>query len=125
MDIVHEGFGYMLAFGNLVWVPFVYSLQAFYLVNHPNELSWPLALAIIALNSKRVSLSSGDLLNVLVQSHSVITHVPVVKLDFCIAAVGYIIFRAANSQKNAFRRDPHDPKLARKYLCLINIFTVR
>lgn len=77
MDIVHEGFGYMLAFGNLVWVPFVYSLQAFYLVNHPNELSWPLALAIIALNT-----------------------------------VGYIIFRAANSQKNAFRRDPHDPKLA-------------
>ncbi|XP_051880913.1 delta(14)-sterol reductase LBR [Pristis pectinata] len=77
MDIVHEGFGYMLAFGDLVWVPFVYSLQAFYLVNHPNELSWPLALAIIALNT-----------------------------------VGYIIFRAANSQKNAFRRNPHDPKLA-------------
>ncbi|XP_067884367.1 delta(14)-sterol reductase LBR isoform X2 [Heterodontus francisci] len=77
MDIVHDGFGYMLAFGDLVWVPFAYSLQAFYLVNHPNELSWPMALAIIALNT-----------------------------------VGYIIFRGANSQKNAFRRNPHDPKLA-------------
>ncbi|GCB76856.1 hypothetical protein scyTo_0020519, partial [Scyliorhinus torazame] len=77
MDIVHDGFGYMLAFGDLVWVPFVYSLQAFYLVNHPNELTWPVALTIIALNT-----------------------------------VGYIIFRGANSQKNAFRRNPHDPKLA-------------
>uniref|UniRef100_UPI00398F2585 delta(14)-sterol reductase LBR isoform X3 n=1 Tax=Pristiophorus japonicus TaxID=55135 RepID=UPI00398F2585 len=77
MDIVHDGFGYMLTFGDLVWVPFAYSLQAFYLVNHPNELSWPVALAIIALNT-----------------------------------VGYIVFRGANSQKNAFRRNPHDPKLA-------------
>ncbi|XP_056664468.1 delta(14)-sterol reductase LBR-like [Monodelphis domestica] len=26
MDIMHDGFGFMLAFGDLVWVPFVYSL---------------------------------------------------------------------------------------------------
>lgn len=44
----------MLAFGDLVWVPFVYSLQAFYLVGHPNEVSWPVASLIIAL--KRESL---------------------------------------------------------------------
>ncbi|XP_053315584.1 delta(14)-sterol reductase LBR isoform X2 [Spea bombifrons] len=50
MDIVHDGFGFMLAFGNLVWVPFVYSLQAFYLVNHPMDVSWPMATAIVALN---------------------------------------------------------------------------
>ena len=35
MDIVHDGFGFMLAFGDLVWVPFTYSLQARYLVDHP------------------------------------------------------------------------------------------
>ncbi|XP_062828684.1 delta(14)-sterol reductase LBR [Anolis carolinensis] len=50
MDITHDGFGFMLAFGDLVWVPFLYSLQAFYLVNHPNEMSWPMASGIIALN---------------------------------------------------------------------------
>ncbi|XP_055465363.1 delta(14)-sterol reductase LBR [Psammomys obesus] len=77
MDIVHDGFGFMLAFGDLVWVPFSYSLQAFYLVSHPHELSWPLACVIIALK-------------------------------LC----GYIIFRCANSQKNAFRKNPADPKLA-------------
>lgn len=77
MDIVHDGFGFMLAFGDLVWVPFSYSLQAFYLVNHPHDLSWPLACVIIALK-------------------------------LC----GYIIFRCANSQKNAFRKNPADPKLA-------------
>jgi hypothetical protein len=27
MDITSDGFGYMLAFGDLTWVPFIYSLQ--------------------------------------------------------------------------------------------------
>lgn len=34
MDITTEGFGFMLAFGDLCWVPFTYSLQAHYLVTH-------------------------------------------------------------------------------------------
>ena len=49
MDITHDGFGFMLAFGDLVWVPFIYSFQAFYLVRHPHEVSWPVASLIIAL----------------------------------------------------------------------------
>ncbi|XP_029891295.2 delta(14)-sterol reductase LBR [Aquila chrysaetos chrysaetos] len=77
MDITHDGFGFMLAFGDLVWVPFVYSLQAFYLVGHPTVISWPVAAAITILN-----------------------------------CIGYYIFRSANSQKNNFRRNPADPKLA-------------
>ncbi|KFO82648.1 Lamin-B receptor [Cuculus canorus] len=77
MDITHDGFGFMLAFGDLVWVPFVYSLQAYYLVGHPNAISWPVAAAITVLN-----------------------------------CIGYYIFRRANSQKNNFRRNPSDPKLA-------------
>ncbi|XP_040852810.1 delta(14)-sterol reductase LBR-like isoform X2 [Ochotona curzoniae] len=77
MDIIRDGFGFMLAFGDLVWVPFIYSFQAFYLVHHPNEVSWPVASFIIVL-----------------------------KLS------GYVIFRCANSQKNAFRKNPADPKLA-------------
>ncbi|NXC69633.1 LBR protein, partial [Anhinga anhinga] len=77
MDITHDGFGFMLAFGDLVWVPFVYSLQAFYLVGHPTAISWPVAAAITILN-----------------------------------CIGYYIFRSANSQKNNFRRNPSDPKLA-------------
>ena len=32
MDIVEEGFGFMLVFGDLAWVPFTYSLQALHLV---------------------------------------------------------------------------------------------
>ncbi|XP_037698656.1 delta(14)-sterol reductase LBR-like isoform X1 [Choloepus didactylus] len=76
MDIIHDGFGFMLAFGDLVWVPFIYSFQAFYLVSHPHEVSWPVASLIVALK-------------------------------LC----GYVIFRCANSQKNAFRKNPTDPKL--------------
>lgn len=39
MDIVYDGFGFMLAFGDLVWVPFTYSLQARYLVDRPQVRS--------------------------------------------------------------------------------------
>lgn len=38
MDITTEGFGFMLAFGDLCWVPFTYSLQAHYLVTNDPKL---------------------------------------------------------------------------------------
>uniref|UniRef100_A0A669CWK8 Delta(14)-sterol reductase LBR n=1 Tax=Oreochromis niloticus TaxID=8128 RepID=A0A669CWK8_ORENI len=77
MDLMHDGFGFMLAFGDLVWVPFTYTLQAYYLVLHPNALSLPAVTAIITLK-----------------------------------LIGFYIFRKSNSEKNAFRRNPSDPKLS-------------
>lgn len=77
MDIVHDGFGFMLVFGDLTWVPFTYSLQAHFLLHHPHTLTVPMAIAITTLNG-----------------------------------LGYFIFRSANSQKNRFRRNPTDPRLA-------------
>ncbi|KAK6295273.1 hypothetical protein J4Q44_G00344990 [Coregonus suidteri] len=77
MDITHDGFGFMLAFGDLMWVPFTFSLQAYYLVHHPNHLSLPWIVGIVTLN-----------------------------------VIGFCIFRKANSQKNAFRRNPSDPTLS-------------
>lgn len=52
MDIVHDGFGFMLVFGDLAWVPFTYSLQAAFLVVHPQSLSLLGATAIVTLNGK-------------------------------------------------------------------------
>ena len=49
MDIVHDGFGFMLAFGDLAWVPFTYSLQARYLVDHPITLPWWAVIGIVLL----------------------------------------------------------------------------
>ncbi|XP_021494057.1 delta(14)-sterol reductase TM7SF2 isoform X3 [Meriones unguiculatus] len=46
MDIIHDGFGFMLAFGDLAWVPFTYSLQAQFLLYHPQPLGLPMALLI-------------------------------------------------------------------------------
>ncbi|KFO28421.1 Delta(14)-sterol reductase [Fukomys damarensis] len=77
MDITHDGFGFMLVFGDLVWVPFTYSLQAQFLLYHPQPLGLPTALAICLIN-----------------------------------AIGYYIFRGANSQKNTFRKNPSDPSVA-------------
>ena len=44
IDIIADGFGMMLAFGDLVWVPFMYSQQVKYLSTHPISLGpWGLA----------------------------------------------------------------------------------
>jgi len=50
MDITTDGFGYMLAFGDLAWVPFIYTLQARYLVDYDPQLSTPAVLAIAAVH---------------------------------------------------------------------------
>jgi protein-S-isoprenylcysteine O-methyltransferase Ste14 len=82
MDITTDGFGMMLAFGDLVWVPFVYSQQTRYLSVHPLSLG-PVGLA-------------GML---------------------SLIGLGFYIFRSANLQKNAFRTNPNDPKVAHlKYI---------
>lgn len=77
MDIVHDGFGYMLVLGDLSWVPFLYCLQAKFLFEHPQEWS-------------HIGMTAVVLLNV----------------------VGFVIFRASNSQKNEFRKNPDAPSVA-------------
>uniref|UniRef100_A0A7S2SL17 Delta(14)-sterol reductase ERG24 n=1 Tax=Eucampia antarctica TaxID=49252 RepID=A0A7S2SL17_9STRA len=76
MDITTDGFGFMLAYGDLAWVPFTYSLQARYLVDHDPGLQFTSLTAILLLN-----------------------------------ILGYYIFRAANKQKDNFRRDPNSHAL--------------
>lgn len=49
MDITTDGFGFMLAVGDLVWVPFSYSYQALYLAQRPNDLGLQGTAAILAL----------------------------------------------------------------------------
>jgi len=49
-DIKHEKFGWMLCWGDLVWLPFTYTLQAQYLVNHPHDLPVWASTGIVILN---------------------------------------------------------------------------
>ncbi|RAL16217.1 ERG4/ERG24 ergosterol biosynthesis protein [Aspergillus homomorphus CBS 101889] len=49
MDITTDGMGFMLSFGDLVWVPFLYSTQARYLAAFPVHLGWPRILAVAAV----------------------------------------------------------------------------
>lgn len=87
MDITSDGFGFMLAFGDLVWVPFTYSLQLRYLQQQrPPPMGAALLGAVVALQG-----------------------------------VGYAVFRGANGQKDAFRRDPSAPAVAH----LVSIPTAR
>ncbi len=82
IDIITDGFGMMLSFGDLVWVPFMYSTQNRYLAAHPVSLGW---LGVAAMGAMLLT--------------------------------GFSIFRLANSQKNNFRNDPNDPRVAHlKYI---------
>ena len=82
MDITTDGFGFMLAFGDLVWVPFIYGLQARYLAVYPVHLGLSGIAGILAVQG-----------------------------------LGYYLFRSANNEKNRFRTDPTDPKIAHlKYI---------
>lgn len=48
IDITTDGFGVMLSFGDIVWVPYIYTMQARYLATHPVSLG-PLGLAAMVL----------------------------------------------------------------------------
>jgi Delta14-sterol reductase len=50
-DIRHENFGWMLCWGDIVWVPFTYTIQAQYLAGHALDLPWWGVTAIAALNA--------------------------------------------------------------------------
>jgi len=49
LDISHDHFGWMFAFGDLVWLPAMYTLQALYLTQHPTQLSLPYFLFVLFL----------------------------------------------------------------------------
>lgn len=40
MDIITDGLGFMLTFGDIAWVPFLYSTQCRYLAIYPVHLGW-------------------------------------------------------------------------------------
>lgn len=44
--------------------------------------------------------------------------------SLCVSVVGFYIFRKSNSEKNAFRRNPSDPKLSRKFSCRLQAHCV-
>ena len=50
MDIKHENFGYMLAFGDLVWVPMTYTLQAWYCMFYAPDVPWWAAVLLVLMN---------------------------------------------------------------------------
>lgn len=50
MDITHDGFGFMLCFGDLVWVPFLYTLQGKYLMNYVHDTPWLILIGISIVN---------------------------------------------------------------------------
>jgi len=49
IDICHDHFGWMLSWGDTVWLPYMYTLQGYYLLNNPQELSTEAFIIILTL----------------------------------------------------------------------------
>ena len=49
MDITTDGFGYMLAFGDMSWVPFTFTVQARFLAQNPIEMSTTMVIITVGL----------------------------------------------------------------------------
>lgn len=58
-DIRHEPFGFMLCWGSLVWVPFTFSLQALYLVDHAQDLPLLGVVGLLLLNLTGYAIFRG------------------------------------------------------------------
>lgn len=50
MDITTDGFGFMLAVGDLTWVTFTYGLQTRFLALYPKDLGYFWTATIVAIN---------------------------------------------------------------------------
>ena len=133
MDITTDGFGYMLAFGDLAWVPFTYCLQARHGAGHGRELPkgaslgrFPLVSADfwtsdrVSERSRRADACSFEsaraersrcIKSCPAQARYLVRHDPglgplALAAIVALKVVGYAVFRGANNQKDAFRRDP-------------------
>ncbi|KAJ1979388.1 hypothetical protein H4R34_002840 [Dimargaris verticillata] len=49
IDIVHDHFGFYLAWGDVAWLPFMYTLQSHYLVRNPVDLSPSGLISLLAI----------------------------------------------------------------------------
>ena len=59
IDTIMDGFGFMLSFGDLVWVPFIYSVQTRYLAVFPLELGVGGVCLVLAVTSIGYSIFRG------------------------------------------------------------------
>lgn len=132
MDITTDGFGFMLAFGDLAWVPFTYSLQARVLVDHAQVGARAKgdggskqgrgtgctrrAAALVQKAAARSARSSHRAGQPRTTLHAPPGPQPLSALAvgsiLALKALGYLVFRGANSQKDLFRRDPAHPRVA-------------
>jgi 7-dehydrocholesterol reductase len=58
LDIMHDRFGFYIAWGILAWLPGVYTLAPLYLVGHPDTMSAGGAIALIIIGMLALALST-------------------------------------------------------------------
>lgn len=106
-DIVAENFGLMLVWGDFVFIPFFFSLQCFYLLEHSPSLSLYFqgvsSRPFLEHDTQRAACSSTITFSP--PNKNMLEKRPLNTIGLCVIVfiVGYIIFRGANSQKDQFK----------------------
>ncbi|KAJ5713726.1 Delta(14)-sterol reductase [Penicillium malachiteum] len=59
MDVIMDGFGFMLSFGDVVWVPHLYSVQSRYLSIFPLQLGWSGVSLVLGVTAVGYSIFRG------------------------------------------------------------------
>lgn len=109
MDITTDGFGFMLAFGDLTWVPFTYSLQARIAASGVFSDGGAALAPGCPLGENGTCLvepaaAAKSPLAFAASMHGML-------LLCLLNLAGYVVFRGSNSIKDLFRRNPNDPRL--------------
>jgi ABC-type phosphate/phosphonate transport system permease subunit len=84
LDIVYDPFGWMLAFGDIAYVPYLYPLSSLYLINHsPDWPNWAFVLIALLVRKKKKQKEN----------------------NFCFmqGAFAYYAFRESNVERNDFK----------------------
>ena len=59
MDVIMDGFGFMLSFGDVVWVPHIYNVQSRYLAVFPYQLGWSGVALVLGVTAIGYSIFRG------------------------------------------------------------------
>ncbi|KAG6771792.1 hypothetical protein POTOM_023184 [Populus tomentosa] len=107
-DIIAERLGFMLVFGDLVWIPFTFSIQASDCSGKSFASNRGILFVIeaVAWSLFRSSLALFGMMGWWLLGNKVELTTAAVIANCFVFLLGYLVFRGANKQKHVFKKNP-------------------
>ncbi|KAF8397817.1 hypothetical protein HHK36_016741 [Tetracentron sinense] len=104
-DIIAERLGFMLVFGDLVWIPFTFSIQAYSSSGAEKPYSYLSVKRFFSVGNPLAGIREGWWL---LRNKVELTTAAAIA-NCLIFMIGYKVFRGANKQKHVFKKSPKAP----------------